>query len=147
MLIIYKCSSCKTKLGRQDSYEAIGEPYLICPSCGTTNIVSKTRNEWELKTFSQRLEMYLGVALTTLAIGGGGALGIHGAVVYARHLFLQSQLPRLIDVQAVTLISLVTTPICFWFFSRDLRKKIAGSRQRMRDPKYLVTLRKFGLSK
>jgi hypothetical protein len=145
VLIFYKCAKCNKKLGTQDAYDSIGVPFVICQACGGSNIIAKNRTEWALKTTWEKIEMYFQASFAVVAVGAGGAMVVYLAGTFLMHYFGNYALPKMVDVPIVGGIAVIALPIAYVHFFRDLRKSIAASHERMRDPGYIKQLRDLNL--
>jgi hypothetical protein len=71
----YSCGKCKERITTeaQDTFYAIGIPYVKCEHCGTFNDRSSQRNEWDLMSGLMRGGIYATVAFFGIFGGVGGA--------------------------------------------------------------------------
>ena len=147
VLIFYKCVSCKSKLGTQDAYEAIGSPLVFCKTCGHINVIAKNRTEWELKTNAQKFDMYGKAIIATLFMGIGGAV-----ICYLVGSYLLAYLggytqTKLTNLTPIASFSVITLPAAYFYFFNEMKKAIHESKERMKNPSYRAQLQSLGLIK
>jgi hypothetical protein len=134
-LVLYSCGGCKKRIGAHDAYYSIGEPFIICPNCKTANLITKHRNEWDLKTPLQRADEYGKVAFVSIALGS--SLGLLAAyalrAVAITHGYWSAYF--LVPFGAA---------LVFWGLFSQLRRLIAESRKRLKNENYLAYLEKLG---
>src|SRR5260370_33664499 len=71
----YTCGSCRKRITTEseDTFYAIGVPYLKCERCGTVNDRSSRRNEWDLMRWPMRAAIVATVVFFGVIIDAGGA--------------------------------------------------------------------------
>lgn len=135
-----KCGSCKKSLtgGYVGNYSGIGQPFVICPRCGTANSNADRVTEWELKSGFSKFFFVLHHVLSVIFYYGFGA-GLLAAILLGADVI--SSIEALIAIIAVGLaFGLIR-------FLTRLRKAIQDSNTRMSDPSYVANLRRLGLSR
>ncbi len=125
-----RCGKCKKYLEYMGTpYDVIGQPFIICPTCKTVNILSD-KNEWELKSGISKAWFFFMMTLMGVDYGFGGGLLV--AYLIAYFAFDQDK-P---EVQTVSIFAGVGILSMFWYLIRDFKKDIGESRARMADPAY-----------
>lgn len=135
----YSCAKCKKPIRWEghDLYYAIGVPYLSCDDCGTVNVRSSRRNEWDLMSWPRRLPVYITTALGGLLFGTAGGLAL--PMLAKEKLGLTLWGPEAIWAVAGAAIGL-------FIFARWQTKSIHESRERLAHETYRQTLLSLGIA-
>ena len=130
----FSCKQCNSSLGTLDAYHSIGEPFLLCKKCNAINVISSTRNEWELKTDFQRMRFYGKAFFFSLVVGLGTGV------------FITEMLSRYAN-QSLSLFFSAPVGVGLWyyFFSADMRRSVRESKERMSNASYQNFLRSLGI--
>ena len=136
-----KCPKCGFVIeGFVKDYVAIGPPFLECPNCNTTILLSHIQ-EWDLKNFWQKLYFITAVCYTCL---------LWSVVAPMLILFLGSYLARESKEfpHYMVVIMLISYPVTLIILSliatTGLSENIRESRERMKNAAYLEKLKELG---
>ncbi len=142
MYVTRKCRNCGCVLEAfERDYIALGPPFVDCPKCGTTVLLSHIQ-EWNLKSFLSKVYFIFVHCYTCLFWSLLGPLLIWGAIYL---LGLWREFPDYI-FGVITLLSYLVTLIAVSAMrTSSLVKEIKQSQERMQDREYLEKLRRLGL--
>ncbi|CAD6531845.1 hypothetical protein [Paraburkholderia metrosideri] len=134
-----KCGSCKKSLtrGYVANYSGIGEPFVVCGRCGTTNNNSNRVTEWKLKSALGKSFFVLRHVLSVIIIYGFGGVCV-GALIAAK-----GNMPRS-DIVFVAVFGCILAYGLLSFLFR-LGRAIGESNARMNNANYISKLRRMGL--
>lgn len=133
-----KCGECKKSFtgGYVRDYSGIGQPFVICDRCGTTNSNAGRITEWKLKSQPAKLWFIFRHVLSVVFYYGFGAGAV--AVFLLVKNIIHSPLALTAIVGGGIAVGLLR------FFIR-LGSAIRDSNARMDDASYVAKLRRLGL--
>jgi hypothetical protein len=140
MYVTRKCPKCSFVIEAfQRDYIDIGPPFLECPNCNTTILLSHIQ-EWDLKSFWQKV-YFISVHCYTLLFWS--LLAPMLILFIGPYLARESkEFPHYMVV-----IMFLSYPITLIILSvigtKNLSEEIRKSRERMKDPKYLEKLKEL----
>jgi hypothetical protein len=133
-IIFYKCSSCRMSLGSHDAYYSIGEPFKACPGCNTVNVIVKSRNEWDLKTPSQRFKNRAHMLFVLALVCGGVTLLASMGLEFLGVTKIKTAIPFCAPVGLF---------VGYIWIAGEFNRAIKDSRARMRDERYISILKQL----
>ena len=137
-LAIRKCGVCRKLLEIADANETIGLPFIECTQCGSFNIISAERNEWDLMSGLKKFEWHSRIVIFAAFLGGGAGIMFFSILNKAQ----SSRRMTDILIYCLPFVVLLYSMLFLW-----LAGKIRRSRQRLTDPNYAAQLRRLGLLK
>ena len=133
------CPICKNKLEAFSGVFSIDKPFLQCKYCDQIIIATKTRNEWELISSSEKKFLIFLSIFQFLAIN---AIFIFMTFIisYMTHLNENKNFNIFMILVSIAIIFIVPFLTIIPFY-----KTIIASKNRMKDIKYRDVLKKYGI--